>query len=319
MRDVAVIGWGRPDEKRVSFIKLVRATLELELAEAKARFEQLLETGEPVVLPASTREAETLARACHDLGAEVRLLSGHANPGVHDLRANGELADIKSQLGQIRAGVPPREWIEALEKIRPDLRVTHAPEGYLLARMNCAAVDRYRLGTQPASDWLGELDLPPFLASYYVDFGPKSLSLESYGDAFYLPALKELWDRQAGYRWAVSPRGARRVHEEEWNDDWLVVGGAGADPFIVSRSTGQVYFAMHGAGSWEPRELFDDLEQMAATLTTVGALCASAGHDFTDEDGFVRSRWRACLEADVEAAVGSRARALDVLATLGFG
>ncbi|MGF1466687.1 MAG: hypothetical protein ACFCGT_11185 [Sandaracinaceae bacterium] len=54
MRDVAVIGWGRPGEKRISFIKLIRAELGVGLADAKARFERLLDTGEPAVVPAST-------------------------------------------------------------------------------------------------------------------------------------------------------------------------------------------------------------------------------------------------------------------------
>lgn len=312
------MGWGRPDEKRISFIKLVRAELGIEISEAKARFERLLDTGEPVVLPASTGNAASLARKCTDLGGEARALSGHANPSVPDLRANDELADIKRQLGLIQAGVALNDRIRAIEGIRPDLRVADGSAGYELSRMNCAAVGRYRLEPQSASDWTGELDLPPSLVSYYADFGPKNLSLESYGNAFFLPALNELWEHQAGYRWSVST-GAKRARVEEWNDDWLAVAHAGADPFILSCSTGQVLYATHGAGSWEPRELFDDLGQMAATLTAVGAVCASAGRDLTDEDSIVRPRWRAFLEADVEVALGSRAHALEVLATLGFG
>lgn len=320
MRDVAVIGWGRPGEKRISFIKLIRAELGIGLADAKARFEQLLETGEPLVVPASTGRAAELARECHGLGGEVRLLCGHANPSVPDLRANDELADIERQLGEIQEDVARRDWMSAIEGVRPDLRVSaNRSAGYELARENCTAVGRYRLEPQPASDWSGEVDLPPALVTYYAEFGPKNLSLDAYGNPFFLPGLKGLWNYQAGYRWSVSASGAEQARDEQWDDDWLVVADGGADPFILSRSTGRVLYAMHGSGSWEPEELFDDLGQMAATLTAIGGVCASAARDLTDDDSLIRPRWRAFLEADIDAALGSYGRAPDVLATLGLG
>lgn len=325
MRDVAVIGWGRPGEKRISFIKLIRAELAVGLADAKARFEKLLDEGRPVVIPAATPRSFDLAREVWGLGGEVRVLSGHANASVRGLAANDELSDIQSQLDDIDERVARRDWLSAIESVRPDLAI--GPEetrkrlrGYELARAACRAIGSCELKSQPTTDWTGELALPAPLAEYYRDFGPMDLTLKAYGNPYFLPALENLWAHQRGYRWTVSSSGSAldRPRHENWDDDWLVVADEGGDPFILSRSTGRVLRADHGRGSWEPGEIFESVEQMAAVLTAIGSVCASAGMDLTGDDCFIRPRWRAFLEADLDDALGSSGGA-DMLAVLGFG
>lgn len=197
MRDVVVIGWGRPGEKRVSFIKLIRDELALGLADAKVRFEALLGEGAPVVIPASTPRSFELAREIRGLGGEVRVLSGHANARVQGLLANEELADIRRLLEDLGEHVAARDWMRAIESVRPDLAV--APEddrkrltGYQLARANCGAVAHYHIEPQPETDWTGNLPLPGPLAGYYEKLGPVDLSLEALGNPYCLPALKNL-------------------------------------------------------------------------------------------------------------------------------
>lgn len=324
MRDVAIIGWGPPDQ-RIRAIRLIRSELEIGLADAKARFEQLLDVGTPVVIPAANPRCLDLARELCALGGEVRLLSGHANAKVRGLVANDELDDIESQLRDIRSRVARREWLSAIRGARPDLAFQPGqahPQlgGYALARANRDAIARHERQPQPVTDWTGELALPEALAEYYATFGPADLFLTSYGNPYFLPALKNLWAHQAGYRWEVldakKPLEGRRV--EDWDDDWLVVGDEGGDPLILSCSTGRVLGAEHGRGAWEPSDVFESVEQMAAVLTAIGAVCESAGTDLTDDDGFIRPRWRAFLEADVDGALGSSTCA-HVLEALGFG
>lgn len=325
MRDVTVIGWGRPGEKRISFIKLIRSELEIGLADAKARFESLLDTGKPVVIPAATPRSFVLAREVWGFGGEVRVLSGHANPSVQGLAANDELSDIQDQLDDIHERVARRDWMHAIESVRPDLAIgpeqIHEPlRGYALARASCSAIAGYELRSQPATDWTGELPLPAPLVEYYEEFGPMDLCLKAYGNPYFLPAFGNLWAHQRGYRWTVSRSGSslEASRNEDWDDDWLVVGDEGGDPFILSRSTGRVLRADHGCGAWAPHEMFESLEQMAAALTAIGSVCASAGTDLTDDDSLIRPRWRAFLEADLDDALGSSAGA-DTLAALGFG
>src|SRR6266852_14956 len=99
---------------------------------------------------------------------------------------------------------------------------------------------------QPASDWTGDVPLPPSVSQFYEEVGPVDISIESYGNPFFLPRLSKLWERQAGYRW----HGWTGERIEDWDADWLVVAGHGAGPFILSTSSGLVLFDHHGRGRW---------------------------------------------------------------------
>ena len=98
--------------------------------------------------------------------------------------------------------------------------------------------------------------------------------------------------------------GRKRQRESPWEEDWLVVADQGADPFILSRATGEVSLAQHGEGAWEPVPLFPNLNAMAACLGLVGSSVESG--DF----GAVRVKLTTLL--------GDPAESDRVLSALGF-
>ncbi len=169
--------------------------------------------------------------------------------------------------------------------------------------------------SQPPSDWSWVFPLPSAVERFYREVGPVDISIESYGNSFFLPSLARLWQFQAGYRW----NGLTGEWVANWQDDWLVVADQGGDPFILSRSSGTVLHDEHGRGTWEPGELFPDLDTMAACLGQLGAVVAAAGAQFTDEDCRIRPECRDEALSSLRQLLGSSWAAECALASLGWG
>lgn len=142
--------------------------------------------------------------------------------------------------------------------------------------------------SQPASDWTGEFLLPRELERFYLEVGPVNVTIESYGNPYYLPCLADLWAFQAGYRW----NGSTNEFCEDWPDTWIVVADEGGDPFIFDQRSRNVLHAYCGTGTWNAHPIFPDLNTMAACLAQLGAIVLQAGNDFIDDDSFIRSEWR---------------------------
>jgi hypothetical protein len=168
--------------------------------------------------------------------------------------------------------------------------------------------------SQAASEWLGSISLPASIERFYRDVGPADVTINAYGNPFFLPSLSGLWAIQAGYRW----HGLTGERLADWKDDWLVVGYEGSGALMVSLSAEQVSFAMNGAGVWDPKVLFPDLTTMAACLAALGLIASGAGNDFADDDCLIRPQHLADAKAQVAEMVGSSMEAEVVLTTLGW-
>ena len=168
------------------------------------------------------------------------------------------------------------------------------------AQARVALMPHGKLKSQPPEDWAGDFPLPPAIIDYYGEVGPVNIEVELYGDPVMLPRLSKLWKYQDGYRFV----GRKREREPSWPDDWLVVADLGADPFILSRSTGIVMLDEHGAGAWEPVEIFPDILTMALCLGMIGAWVASDN--------------RPPLRSDLTAILGDASAAAKVLSALGI-
>ncbi len=173
---------------------------------------------------------------------------------------------------------------------------------------------RVALRPQAASDWRGEYPLPAAVAAYYAELGPDDLSIRGYGNDYFLPSLANLWAHQRGYR----THGHTGARLPDWDEDWLVVGDEGGDPFIFSREHGNVLRAFHGEGSWQPELLFRDLAETVTTLAVLGETVTMAGGSLTDEDGLIRGRYLEEAATRLTPVVGSPERATAVLAALGW-
>ncbi len=166
--------------------------------------------------------------------------------------------------------------------------------------------------SQAPEEWTGLFPLPSSIAQFFREVGPSDITIESYGNPFFLPCLAALWDFQEGYRW----NGLTGERVADWNDDWLVVADQGGDPFILSRTSGKVLFAEHGGGAWDLIELFPDLNTMAACLGELGAVVVSAGESFTDEDDFIRPKHRKRALAGLRSLTSSTSEAEFILESL---
>ena len=95
---------------------------------------------------------------------------------------------------------------------------------------------------------------------------------------FFYPEEGEFESFQDGYRLA-----SRKTGEEladyvpgQWRKSWRVIARNGMDdPFFVDFTLGDaspVYFAYHGAGSWKPIKVADDIVKFEEILTAFAAL-----------------------------------------------
>lgn len=172
------------------------------------------------------------------------------------------------------------------------------------------------LESQPVTDWRGDFALPEPLEAYYREIGPlgdfindrvgfAGVSISTVGNPFDLWPLARLWDLQAGYRW----HGLTGERLEGWDDAWLMIASQGGDPFIFKLSSGEILFAQHGGGAWNPEVIFPDIITMTACLATIGQVCDEAGDDLWTEDESVNPAFRAILETRLTAILGDASAA----------
>lgn len=184
-----------------------------------------------------------------------------------------------------------------------------------LSKARALVAEHGEVRPQPAADWHGTFPLPPDVAEYYKLIGPVDVTIEGYGNPYFLPSLAKLWDFQAGYRWnSISGESI-----DDWDDDWLVVGDEGGDPFIFDLASSKVLFAHHGQGVWEPHEWFPNLFTMAACLAMLGSVVRAAEDDFTDADSFVRPEHRERAITRIAEVLGSRSEAEAMVSGAGWG
>jgi hypothetical protein len=132
---------------------------------------------------------------------------------------------------------------------------------------------------------------------------------------YFFPSLAGLWKFQAGYRW----NGLNKEPNDDWNDEWLVVADEGGDPFIFDRTSGAILHAYHGEGEWDAREMFPDLNTMAACLAQVGAIVREFRDDYKEEDCSIRPKFRLLALERLQELVGPNSDPKEVLDVLGWG
>jgi hypothetical protein len=168
---------------------------------------------------------------------------------------------------------------------------------------------------QSSADWTGAIPLPAVIEQFYRDVGPVNVTILAYGNPYFFPSLRDLWQFQAGYRW----NGLSGKPIDNWNDNWLVLADEGGDPFIVEQSSGVVLHAYHGEGDWDAGELFPDLNAMAACLAQLGGVVLDAGDKFTNEDCYIAPEFRALALGRLLELLGTESHAQVVLGALGWG
>ena len=169
--------------------------------------------------------------------------------------------------------------------------------------------------SQPATDWTGKIPLPPAVEKFYLDIGPSNITIEAHGNPYFLPNLASLWKFQAGYRW----HGLTKERIEVWKDEWLVVADEGGDPFFFDQSSSTVLHAYHGAGKWDAREMFPDLNTMAACLAQLGGIVCEFRDEYMAEDCSIRPKFRAIALERFQKLLGTTTDAKAILDVLCWG
>jgi len=139
------------------------------------------------------------------------------------------------------------------------------------------------------------------------------ISIEGYGNPYFLPRLSELWEFQAGYRYHAYTAETIR----DWKSNWFVVAAEGADPFIFDSNSERVLHDIVGRGEWDPDEAFPDLNSMAACLASIGSVIVEAGDDLTDAETQIRKKYCAELRRRLGKILDSAEQVELTLAGLG--
>ena len=157
------------------------------------------------------------------------------------------------------------------------------------------------LRPQPASNWQGAAEqLPAEVARFYEQIGPwgdviyesvgpVGLSLSAGGNPICIPPLHKLLNLQAGYAWESSPDQPFA----DWPSHWLVIAEQGGDPFIHDNRTGQIFFAFHGAGRWDPQLFAPDLYTALGGIATVADIHESLSEEELNLDDGLTPQGRA--------------------------
>lgn len=175
------------------------------------------------------------------------------------------------------------------------------------------------LRAQPASDWQGGFALPQDLLDFYREIGPwggvhhaqvgpVGLELACGGNPVSIPPLRQLWSRQAGYRW----HGLSGERLPGWRDEWLVIAHEGSHPFIYELDSGRVCFDLAG-GDWNPRPIAEDAATALGALATVANRYAALGEDAVDADGGLRQQARERVRDALAAFLDADAARADAL------
>jgi hypothetical protein len=167
---------------------------------------------------------------------------------------------------------------------------------------------------QSASEWRGDFPLPDTLLEYYRAFGPVDLTIEGYGNPYFLPRLEQLWSYQEGYKYD----GNTLERFPDWDKDWLAIADEGADPFIFSISRGVIFHAFHGEGTWEPVELFTGLSEMVNTFSILSRIVTLAASGFTNPDSTIRDEFKNQAHQAILELTGFSHRANIIITRLGW-
>lgn len=167
---------------------------------------------------------------------------------------------------------------------------------------------------QSFEEWTGPFELPQEILVYYQSLGPVDVTIEGYGNPYFLPSLARLWMFQGGYRYEVSSGESF----PEWNPDWLVVADEGGDAFIFSLSSKHILFACHGEGTWSPHPLFDNLAEMVFCLSVLGSIATQNRAQLTDADSLIHPQHIDNARSQIASEVGSVEKADSILNSMGW-
>ncbi len=130
---------------------------------------------------------------------------------------------------------------------------------------------------------------------WYRYAAPKQVEIPWYTGTLSFFSPSNLVDMQIGYRWIGKKHGPQ---DEQWDENWVVIGDVLADPIIADVSEPQTPILMdfHGTGEWKPKTVSSSLAEFLLIMTIwVEISVGKYGNRFTqmteyDEEFVIRLR-----------------------------
>ncbi len=146
-----------------------------------------------------------------------------------------------------------------------------------------------RFGPNPDVAAVNKTFARPDAREFYARFDPQNVVIASlWGDLTLFP-FAALEQEQAGYAFNAKTRAP----EEEWPAGMLVFGECSADPLIINPAeAGEILFAMHGQGKWDPLPIAADLDGFLKTCIAWLDMERQRGEKlFNEDDELAEESW----------------------------
>ena len=177
------------------------------------------------------------------------------------------------------------------------------------------------LRSQDPLNWNGEIPLPEHVATFYREVGPVDITIEGFGGSTLIPSLSRLWEHQAGFRGSTTDGVLTRIRRRlfhRWDNDWIVVAIEDGNPFIYLVRDERILHACYGRGTFEPYEVYPDLNTMAACMAILGTVAVNAGEEFYDDEFAIRPIYMTQAIAQISKEIGDESRAAAIVAAAGW-
>lgn len=160
------------------------------------------------------------------------------------------------------------------------------------------AIENFRrcgaeLSPQMLDDWRGPFGLPADVEKLYLELGPVDVEIPALGNPVWVPALRNLWDTQIGYR----IDGLTGEVLPDWPVELLVVAQEGGNPFAVDTRSSTIVAALAGSGKWTFEPFASSLQSAIYAIGLLGSIVELHSDELFDEsDGVDPDQSRQALE-----------------------
>jgi hypothetical protein len=152
------------------------------------------------------------------------------------------------------------------------------------------AIENFRrcgaaLSLQTMNDWRGPFGLPADVEKMYLELGPVDVEIPALGNPIWVPALRDLWETQIGYR--IHALTGETL--PDWPVELLVVAQEGGNPIAIDTRSSTIEAALAGSGEWAFEPFASCLQSAIYAIGLLGSIVELNFDDLCDESGGVDS------------------------------